>query len=72
MDYIPVTFQHDNISDDLKVPTFIPVEELVKIFGEIYGVEGTTLHAEPKGIILNKNKTLEEQSILHGAKLTVA
>ncbi|MCL2048458.1 MAG: EsaB/YukD family protein [Defluviitaleaceae bacterium] len=72
MDYILVTLEYGDLSEDIKVPSFISVEELIKVLEEIYDIEGTALHAEPKGIILNKNKTLEEQGILHGARLTLS
>ena len=75
MDYILITFAYRDrnyeYTDDLKVPAFLPAGELIELFGEIYRVTGGALHAEPKGIILDRAKTLAEQGILHGAKLTL-
>ena len=71
MDYISITLQHDTGWEDLKIPAFVAAGELMRIFGELYGIEVKTIQAEPRGIILDKNKTLEEQGVLYGAKLTV-
>ena len=71
MDYILVNFCFENMDEDLKIPAFVPVGELLAIFGELYGAKGNALHAEPRGIILDKNKTLEEQGVEHGAILTL-
>jgi len=72
MDYILVTVSYgDDKEDDLKVPAFLPVGELIDLLNEIYSTNGRTLHAQPKGIILDKKKTLQRQSIEHGAKLTL-
>ena len=71
MDYIIVTICCGDIDEDLKVPAFAAVCELICIFNEIYDADGQTLHAQPKGIILDKNKTLAQQGVEHGAKLTL-
>ena len=71
MNYILATIQWETGSEDLKIPAFVPVGELIEMFYEIYGVDGKALQAEPKGLILDKSKTLEEQGVLHGAKLTI-
>jgi len=72
MEYILLTLCCGDEEDDLKVPAFVPVAELVGVINELYCVDGQTLHAEPKGIILDKNKTLAQQSVGHGAKLTLS
>jgi uncharacterized ubiquitin-like protein YukD len=71
MDYILITLCAAGKNEDLKVPCFLPVGELIDILKELYGANASTLHASPKGIILDRNKTLEEQGVLHGAKLTL-
>ena len=71
MDYILITLRFGEKSEDLKIPALVPVSELLEMFREIYGINGSALQAEPKGIILDKNKTLEEQGILYGANLTI-
>ena len=71
MDYILVEFSCGNISSDLKIPAFASVSELIEVFNDLYGKDGTMLHAEPRGIILDKHKTLAEQNVGHGAKLTL-
>ena len=72
MDYILVTFRCNEIVEDLKVPAFIPISELIDTFNEIYQAGGKMLHAEPKGIILDKSKTLSAQGIGHGAMLILS
>ena len=72
MDYLIVSLKVQGKYEDLKVPAFISVGELIDTFNEIYQCSGETLHADPKGIILDKKKTLIEQGIEHGAKLTLA
>ena len=72
MEYILATLVSSDLIEDLKVPGFTPVGDLIDVFNELYNVEGKTLHAEPKGIILDKNKTLAEQGVEHGAKLTLS
>ncbi|MCL2146652.1 MAG: EsaB/YukD family protein [Synergistaceae bacterium] len=72
MNYILVTLQWNGGLEDLKVPAFVPVVELLEMFDDIYGIGGKTLQAEPKGIILDKNKTLEEQGVQNGAKLSIS
>jgi len=76
MDFVLVTFIYGDIAEDLKIPAFIPVGELIDVFHEIYGGGGAasdaTLHAEPKGMILDRSKTLKEQGVEHGALLTLS
>ena len=71
MDYILVCFCYEDRTEDLKIPTFVPVEDLITLFCELFGAKGKVLHAEPRGIILDKNKTLAEQGVEHGAVLTL-
>jgi len=72
MEHIIVTVCCGDIEEDLKIPAFIPAGELIGALNEIYGANSTMLHAEPKGIILDKNKTLAQQGVEHGAKLTLS
>ncbi|MDR2711599.1 MAG: EsaB/YukD family protein [Clostridiales bacterium] len=71
MDYIIVSFCFEDRTEDLKIPTFVPIGDLVILFMELFGARGKALHAEPRGIILDKNKTLAEQGVEHGAILTL-
>ena len=66
-----VTISYGDTKDDLRVPAFLPVGELIDLLNELYHTDGQTLHAMPKGIILDRSKTLETQSIEHGAMLTL-
>ena len=72
MEYIIVTVIYADIGDDLRVPAFVPVGELMDALNTLYGADGQTLHAEPRGIILDRNKTLEQQGVEHGAKLALS
>ncbi|MCL6605674.1 MAG: EsaB/YukD family protein [Paenibacillus sp.] len=75
MDYIMVTLQtEDGREADLKVPSFVPVSELLGMLAEALHLVNraeTQLQAEPLGRILQSGKTLEEQGVCHGALLTV-
>ena len=71
MEYILTTVVYDCISEDMKVPACTPVSELIEALNEIIGKTGQTLHANPKGIILDTSKTLAQQGIEHGAILTL-
>ena len=71
MEYIFVTLCCGDIMEDLKIPAFISGVDLIEIFSGLYGIAGKMLHAEPKGIILDKSKTLADQGIGHGSKLTL-
>ena len=71
MDYILVSLNYGDKTEDLRIPSFASVAELISMFNDIYGLSGKELHAQPRGIILDKNKTLAEQSVLHGALLTL-
>jgi len=72
VEYIFVTLCHGNIEEDLKVPAYVPVGELIGMLNELYSTDGQMLHAEPKGIILDKKKTFAEQYVEHGARLTLS
>jgi len=72
MEYILTTVTCGDTDEDLKVPALVPVGDLIDIFNEIYNENRQILHAEPKGIILDKNKTLAQQGVGHGAKLTLS
>jgi len=72
MEYVLLTISCGDVEEDLKVPAFVPTGELIGVFNELYNADGRMLHAEPKGIILDKNKTLEQQGVGHGAKLTLS
>ena len=71
MEYILITLLYSGGEEDLKIPVAVPVGDLIKVFSDLFRINGTILHAEPKGIILDRNKTLKEQGIEHGAKLTL-
>jgi len=71
MDYILISFNCNEVNDDLKIPTFIKTGELITMLNEIYQQNAKMLHFDPKGIILDTNKTLIEQGVGHGAKLTL-
>lgn len=69
-----VTFQNGSKSDDLKVPTFVRIEELLEMLGEALGIPVSSenkLQAEPLGRILNNSKTLEEETVTQGSLLTL-
>jgi len=55
---------------DMKIPSYMTVEEFTEIVCQIYGVSGSTIQAEPLGILLNKKQTFIEQQVEHGALLT--
>ena len=72
MEYILVTLNYSqNGSVDMKIPAFMTVDEFIGIICRVYDVSGTTLQAEPMGIILNKNLSFAEQQVEHGALLTL-
>ena len=71
LDYILVSLKYGDKTDDLRVPSFSTVAGLISILNDIYGFSGNELHAEPRGIILDRNKSLAEQGVLHGALLTL-
>jgi len=71
MDYILVMLCFDDRAEDLKIPTFVPAGDLITLFSELFSTRGNVLHAEPRGIVLDKNKTLAEQGVEHGAILTL-
>ena len=72
MEYVLLTISFGDVEEDLKVSAFIPAGELIGVFNELYNTDGRMLHAEPKGIILDKNKTLAQQGVGHGAKLALS
>ena len=71
MDYILVSLNHGGKTEDLRIPSLTLVEELISIFNFIYGHSGKSLHAEPRGIMLDKSKTLAAQGVMQGALLTL-
>ena len=71
MEYILATVRCGDINDDLKIPSDIPVGELTDMINELYGTDCKTLHANPKGMICDKSRTLSQQEIGHGAILTL-
>jgi len=71
VEYILVSLNYGDKTEDLRIPSFASVKELLLIFNNIYGLSGKELHAEPRGIILDRNKSLAEQGVLHGALLTL-
>jgi uncharacterized ubiquitin-like protein YukD len=72
MEYILATYCFGGIEDDLRIPSFVPVCDLIEALNEIYSTDGKMLHAQPKGIILDKGKTLAEQGVGNGALLTMS
>ncbi|GHU50705.1 hypothetical protein AGMMS49975_02270 [Clostridia bacterium] len=58
-----------NKVEDLEMPDFLRVEQMLELFGNMYKRTFENLQADPKGIILDKTKTLPEQGVEHGAKL---
>jgi uncharacterized ubiquitin-like protein YukD len=72
MDYLLVTLNYSNgNAADMKIPASMSVEEFVGIICEIYNVSGSTLQAEPPGIMLNKKENFSQQGVGHGAMLTL-
>lgn len=75
MDYILITFQAETQEKiDLKAPTFVTIEELLRIFSEALGVAvgpESRLQAEPLGRILDNCRTLEQEGVGPGALLTL-
>lgn len=69
-----VTLQVDGSRLDLRIPAFVPVGELIEIFGEALRIpvnENNRLQAEPLGRILDNEKTLQEEEVMHGSILTL-
>lgn len=74
MDYIMVTLQSGNSSIDLKVPTFVKIEELLTMLGEALNMNignQNRLQAEPLGRILDNDRTLQEENVTQGSLLTL-
>lgn len=75
MDYILVSLQTGHGAPyDLKVPTFVLVDELIPMLIEALGLNippQAQLQAEPLGKILSKQRTLEQEGVRHGALLTL-
>ncbi|MDR0570233.1 MAG: EsaB/YukD family protein [Clostridiales Family XIII bacterium] len=71
MEYVLITLNVSGRDEDLRVPALIAAGELVDVFNELYEASGAMLHCEPKGIILDTGKTLAEQGVGHGARLTL-
>jgi len=71
VEYLLVTVNYTkNNGVDMKIPAFMPVEEFISIICQIYGINESTLQAEPLGILLNKKQSFAEQQVEHGALLT--
>lgn len=69
-----ITFQANNEKMDLKVPTFVIIEELLKMLAEALSINivlGSRLQAEPLGRILDNSKTLEQEGVAQGSILTL-
>lgn len=70
-----VTFRAGNrVNIDLKVPSFVPVQELLGMLSEALGItigRDNRLQVEPLGLILDNNRTLEDEGVAHGALLTL-
>jgi uncharacterized ubiquitin-like protein YukD len=75
MGYVMVTFRAGNrVNIDLKVPSFVPVDELLGMLSEALGItvgRDNRIQAEPLGRILDNNRTLEDEGVAHGALLTL-
>lgn len=75
MDYIMVSLQTGiGAPCDLRVPAFVPVEELIPMLIEALDLNipsQAQLQAEPLGRILSKQRTLEQEGVYHGALLTL-
>ena len=74
MDYIMITFQTGNKNVDLKVPTFVKIEELLGMLSEALNIivrRENRLQAEPLGRILDNGKTLEQEAVTQGSMLTL-
>ena len=72
MEFILVTLNYsESNSVDMKIPAYMPVEEFIRIICKTYNISGTSLQAEPLGILLNNKQTFAEQQIEHGALLTL-
>lgn len=74
MDYLMVTLYIENKEMDLKVPTFIRIEELLEMLAVALDIpigQGNKLQAEPLGRILDNSKTLEQEAVTQGSLLTL-
>ncbi|TCK90648.1 hypothetical protein EDC19_2417 [Natranaerovirga hydrolytica] len=74
MDYIMITFQMNNLTEDIKVPTFVKIEELLELISKALDINCNTnsrVQVEPMGRILENNKTLLEEMVTQGSKLTL-
>jgi len=72
MDYLLITLNYskDN-AVDIKIPASMTVDEFIGVICKTYGVSGSGIQAEPKGIVLNKKENFSQQGIEHGALLTL-
>jgi|BioPla2DNA2_1021312.scaffolds.fasta_scaffold32767_3 uncharacterized ubiquitin-like protein YukD len=73
-DYVFITLVKESKSIDLKVPSFIPVKELIDLFSEALNFHlgnQTKIQAEPLGRILDNDKSIAEQKITQGSILTL-
>ena len=75
MEYIYITLKMSGIMDmDLKIPSFISGEELLKMLVEITGTSisvNSKIQAEPLGRILDNSQTLDAEGVGQGALLTI-
>ncbi len=59
---------------DLKVPITYTINKLLDVITEVYGIEfknNQKLQAEPLGIVLKNDQTLQEQNVSGGSLLTL-
>lgn len=73
-DYIFITLVIDLKSIDLKVPTFVPVSELMDLFSKALNVSidnNSQIQAEPLGRILDSDKSIAQQRVTQGSILTL-
>ncbi|GGG05739.1 hypothetical protein GCM10010912_57970 [Paenibacillus albidus] len=74
MNYVMVTLLASGQEVDLKLPSLVPVSELLEMLKdtlELPGQREQRLQAEPLGRILDNARSLEEEGVSHGALLTL-
>ncbi len=62
------------IEADLKIPSHVTPRELISMLSEALEVnlpQESMIQAEPMGIVLEKNRSLEEQGVDTGALLSI-
>jgi len=73
-DGLMVTLNVRDMQVDLRVPGDVPVGELIALLGEALVMpmdRNNRLQAEPLGCILDNEKTLQEEGVMHGSILTL-